>query len=264
MQDKALDAMAKRYKEEMMRLYCRKPAETAKPAPESKPVTLPETSEEIAVLTENNSAAPSAQTAPPVQTAPPTVQISPPKPPAELLKIEREISAEYREKLMHPPMPEIPQSAYEKQSSLSAGNHKFPPADDIIAELPKFDNGHGNYEFTENSGGEDDPEYQKEMAELDGKNNAGTGFLQMEISCEKGSPIDCALAVVTLNDILIVTLFSGSDGTTEAIELPVPHDGEKYTVTVYKEEFFTVHSLEVPVFSGIKSIQPVTMRADKE
>lgn len=257
MQDKALDAMAKRYKEEMMRLYCRKPAEAAKPAQEAKPVTLPETKEKASnipeALPENSS----------VQTAP-SVQTSPPKPPAELLKVERELSAEYREKLMHPPMPEIPQSAREKQISLSAGNHKFPPADDILAELPKFDVGQGNYEFTENSGGEDDPEYQKEMAELDEKNNAGTGFLQMEIACEKGSPIDCALAVVTLNDILIVTLFSGSDGTTEAIELPVPPEGEKYTVTVYKEEFFTVHSLEVPVFSGIKSIQPVTMKADKE
>lgn len=262
MQDKALDAMAKRYKEEMMRLYCRKPAETAKPAPESKPVTLPETSEEIVVLTENNSAAPSAQTAPPVQIAPPTVQISPPEPPAELLKIERELSAEYREKLMHPPMPEIPKSAYEKQSTLAPEKQKFPPADDIIAELPKFDNGHGNYEFTENSGGENDPEYQKEMAELE--NESETGFLQMEISSESGKPIDGALAAVTFNDMLIATLFSGSDGTTEAIELPVPPDGERYSITVYKEGFYTVHSLEVPVFGGIKSIQPITMRADRE
>lgn len=262
MQDKALDAMAKRYKEEMMRLYCRKPAETAKPAPEAEQVPLPEAKEKTEKIPEALPENSSVQTAPPTQPAPPSAQASPPEPPAELLKIERELSAEYRERLMHPPMPEIPQSARERQSSLAAGKHKFPPADDILAELPKFDVGQGNYEFTENSGGENAPEYQKEMAELD--RESSTGFLQIEISAEKGDPIDGALAAVTLNDMLIATLFSGSDGATEAIELPVPPEEEKYSITVYKEGFFTVHSLDVPVFGGIKSIQPVTMQADRE
>lgn len=234
MQDKTLDAMAKRYKEEMMRLYCRKPEENTKP-PEHTPVPLPLAEE-----------------------TPSTQQSAPPKPPAELLQMEKELTSEYRDRLMHPPMPEIPKSAREKRVTVSGGAQKFPPADDILAELPKFDNVQGNYEFTENTGGEDDPEYQKEMADFEA-DKGGTGFLQIEIACEKGDPVDGALAAVTLGDVLIMTLFSGSDGTTEAAELPVPTDGEKYAVTVYKEGFFTVHSLDVPVFGGIKSIQPVTM-----
>lgn len=237
MQDKALDAMAKRYKEEMMRLYCRKP--------EGKAAETP---------------APSTKT-----------EDKPPAPPAALLKIEEDISGnsaiseERMEKLMHPPMPEIPQSAREKpRSVVSAAAQKFPPADDILAELPKFDSGQGNYEFTENTGGESDPEYQKEMQAFNAETDCGTGFLQIEIACEKGEPVDGALAAVTLCDALIATLFSGADGVTEAAELPVPQNGEKYAVTVYKEGFFTVHNLDVPVFSGIKSIQPVTMAYVKQ
>lgn len=230
MQDKELDAMAKRYKEEMMRLYCRKPEAKAAETPAPSPKT----------------------------------EDKPPAPPAALLKIEEDISnnsaisEERREKLMHPPMPEIPQSAREK-TRVSASAQKFPAADDILAELPKFDSGQGNYEFTENTGGESDPEYQKEMQDFGAETEVGTGFLQIEIACEKGDPVDGALAAVTLCDALIATLFSGADGTTEAAELPVPKNGEKYAVTVYKEGFFTVHDLDVPVFSGIKSIQPVTM-----
>lgn len=231
MQDKALDAMAKRYKEEMMRLYCRKPEEKAAETPAPSPKT----------------------------------EDKPPSPPAALLKIEEDISdsaavsEERKERLMHPPMPEIPQSAREKSRSVVSAAQKFPSADDILAELPKFDSGQGNYEFTENTGGESDAEYQKEMQDFNAETEVGTGFLQMEIACEKGNPVDGALAAVTLCDALIATLFSGADGTTEAAELPVPQNGEKYAVTVYKEGFFTVHNLDVPVFCGIKSIQPVTM-----
>lgn len=239
MQDKTLDAMAKRYKEEMMRLYCRKPEENTKP--EHTPVPLP--------LAEEKQSALSA----------PSTQSAPPKPPAELLQMEKELTSEYRDRLMHPPMPEIPQSAREKSRSVVTAAQKFPSADDILAELPKFDSGQGNYEFTENSGGESDPEYQKEMQDFNAETEVGTGFLQIEIACEKGDPVDGALAAVTLCDALIATLFSGADGVTEAAELPVPQNGEKYAVTVYKEGFFTVHNLDVPVFSGIKSIQPVTM-----
>ena len=96
----------------------------------------------------------------------------------------------------------------------------------------------------------------------DFRSGDGEGYLQVEVTCgESGCPIEGAAIAVTRQsgdmDTLAATLVTGTEGCTEAVTLPA--NGDKYMITVYKEGFFTVRDLDVPIFDTIKSIQPVTM-----
>ncbi|MDE6131891.1 MAG: hypothetical protein K2G04_00735 [Oscillospiraceae bacterium] len=241
MQDKALDAMAKKYKEEMMRLYAHGGTSTASQTPQT-----------LAVKPEN--------------TAVNDVSVQPREqtPPKDM------------ERLMHPPMPNIPNVSpkCEKRIVENAQKSKFPSPDDIVAaealqdmaqgeaensaqneDTPRFDNGHeqGNYDFTD--------------AEREQYFKDGEGYLKLEVS-GGGQPLDCALAAVfrvtDSGDVLTATFFTDQKGETEVITLPVLGLDEKYTVTVAKEGFFTVHSLEIPIFDSIKSIQPVELKKEQQ
>lgn len=238
MQDKALDAMAKKYKEEMMRLYASGPSAPSRPSASNKP------------------SAPQEATAKPHNE---TVNGTSQQPHEQRLKNDTD-------RLMHPPMPQIPsisQKCEEKASaSESTQGGKFPSPDELMAELtPRFDNvreqeqehEQGNYEFTE--------------AEREQMFEDGEGYLKLEVSgC--GQPLDCALAalfrVTDSGDVLTAIFFTDSKGETEVITLPVLGLDEKYTVTVAKEGFFTVRDLEIPIFDSIKSIQPVELKKEQK
>lgn len=262
MQDKALDAMAKKYKEEMMRLYASGPSASGKPSAQSR------------------TSAPSQPSAPQEATVKPsneTVNGNSQKPQEQTAKKDTE-------RLMHPPMPQIP-NVSQKCGEKAAENTqcgKFPSPEELMAEIaaqetsqsetvnaaqtestPRFDNtreqgqeqGHeqGNYDFTE--------------AERERMFDDGEGYLKLEVSgC--GQPLDCALAAVfrvtDSGDVLTAIFFTDAKGETEVITLPVLGLDEKYTVTVAKEGFYTVHSLEIPIFDSIKSIQPVELKKEQK
>lgn len=227
MQDKALDAMAKKYKEEMMRLYASGPSSAQK-------MTATPHNEEANEVS--------------------------PKPHEQTAKNDTD-------RLMHPPMPQIPSISKkcEEKASESTQGGKFPSPDELMAELtPRFDNvreqeqeqeqdhEQGNYEFTE--------------AEQERTFTDGEGYLKLEVS-GGSQPLDCALAAVfrvtDSGDVLTAIFFTDAKGETEVITLPVLGLDEKYTVTVAKEGFFTVRDLEIPIFDSIKSIQPVELKCEK-
>lgn len=278
MQDKSLDAMAKKYKEEMMRLYSKQPE--SRPSAPNKPSAL--------------SHEPRAMTEKPQNTEVNNVP----------QQTEEHTSKKDIDRLMHPPMPQIPsipQSCVEKPAE-NAPKSKFPSPEELMAEhtaqeaaqnaspsgnadtaqnesTPRFDNVHsqdseqvysqdskqahgqtseqeheqGNYDFTE--------------AEQERMFDCGEGYLKLEVS-GGGQPLDCALAAVfrvtDCGDVLVATFFTDAKGETEVITLPVLGLDEKYTVTVAKEGFFTVHSLEIPIFDSIKSIQPVELKQEQK
>lgn len=258
MQDKSLDAMAKKYKEEMMRLYAGNQSNMRQNAPQANAVTT-------------------------VSQQKASVQAG----------SEKRTDTE---RLMHPPMPKIPaaaQNSEQEHSENSAENmqkSKFPSPDELVASeitqnmvkntvqntaqnavqdtapsavqnasqcktAPRFDNDHeqGNYDFTE-------AEHDRELF------RDGEGYLKLEVTAV-GQPVDCALAVVSRftdsGDVLVATFFTDAKGETEVMTLPVLGLDERYAVTVAKEGFYTVHNLEIPIFDSIKSIQPVELKQEK-
>lgn len=134
----------------------------------------------------------------------------------------------------------------------------------------RFDTGtehmQGNYDLY--------PEEENRQEDMYG-NGCGTaltgeGYIQVEVTDgSDGSPIaGAAVAVLKKmwdHDTLEVMLATDSGGMTEAFALPAAERGkgrkpyEEYMITVYKEGFFSVNMLSVPIFDTIKSIQPVEM-----
>lgn len=235
MQDKSLDAMAKKYKEEMMRLYAHGGGEQST----SGKSAVTRTAEPEAVKPETK-AVNEVSEQPEPQTCKPDV-----------------------ERLEHPPMPQIPKVPQKDEEKFVENKQKskFPSPDEILAAetngtqnepAPMFDSGHeqGNYDFTEAALSFED----------------GEGYLKLEVSGD-GQPLDCALVLVfrvtDCGDVLAATFFTNEKGETEVITLPVLGLDEKYTVTVAKEGFFAVRGLEIPIFDSIKSIQPVELKCEK-
>lgn len=261
MQDKSLDAMAKKYKEEMLRLYGKKPAE-----PQIAAVPQPPAAEQPKDEHSETTAA-EAKTVP--------------KEEANCSKPTRKSA----EELMHPPMPKIPHISQEhtEQAVKTVQTSKFPTPEELIASeagkteksdqieaAPRFDSDHaqGNYDFTRSV--EADETYSREIRDFEIENSFpadGEGYLKLEVTCE-GQPLESALAAVSRmtdsGDVLVSTFTTGSDGETEAITLPVLGIDEKYAVTVAKEGYFTVHNLEIPIFDSIKSIQPVELKKEQQ
>ncbi|MDE6708962.1 MAG: hypothetical protein K2J76_00555, partial [Oscillospiraceae bacterium] len=226
MQDKSLDAMAKKYKEEMMRLYAGGTSASSKPSAPHETTAKPHNETVNGTLEQ-----PREQTA-----------------------------KKDTERLMHPPMPQIPSVSKncEETAALNTQKSKFPSPEELMAGhtaheaeqnsspsenvntaqneiMPRFDNDRkqaaeqvqqqeheqGNYDFTEAE--------QARMFE------DGEGCLKLEVS-GGGQPLDCALAAVfrvtDCGDVLVATFFTDSKGETEVITLPVLGLDEKYTVTV--------------------------------
>lgn len=261
MQDKALDAMAKKYKEEMMRLYSHGSGASVGMSVSSRPSVSKE---------------PSAPPSPtPLHTVKPQNETV-----NEVSQQPREQTAERDvERLMHPPMPEIPTVSpkCEERVAENTQKSKFPSPDELLAAAtqdggtrneaqqnepaPRFDSSkehaheQGNYDFTEAE------QEQRNLSFEDGE-----GYLKLEVS-GGGQPLDCALAAVfrvtDCGDVLVATFFTDVKGETEVITLPVLDLDEKYTVTVAKEGFYAVRDLEIPIFDSIKSIQPVELKPEK-
>lgn len=305
-----LDAMAQKYKEEMMRIYNRSrvsetaateaaKSETAATVFTAAPVSVSDksaaypyrASESGAENTVNADKAdiPENTEKPCVSEADKSRLMRPPMPniPRGAETRERENN---RRSPNDPPMPKIPPQMGGNSETVKS---KFPTAEELIrldsessapeaAEQPRdarFEpaprDGHnqGNYDFSVFP----DDEYKKEIENFGGYEDdelffAAQGYLQVEVSAENGEPIDSAAIVVTERagdtDTLVVTLVTGSDGKTEVIALPIPHNAERngkmqgdYMITVYKEGYYTVYNLPVPIFDTIKSIQPVTVAA---
>lgn len=341
---KKLDDMAEKYKEEMMRIYNKKRAEQSaqqkepEPKPDSVSETVPDKKTEQAAKPKKNSYDKKERGKKHKKGSSGGVN-SKPESNSHGDEQCQHNNARDNEKLMHPPMPEIPhdrgkphsrkpseepkeqpsepcEKAEKDCASERSQSPKFPTAKELIsmdgsgdsdgkdAEKavpasamqendssrlpdPRFESegnvpdnienndGHmqGNYNFRSEPDGDntDEPEHS------DPEMSAGHGYLQAEVTEQgSGSPISGAAVVVVRRigdyDSLEAILTTDSHGMTESLELAVPcvssvQNGdpcEEYMVTVYKEGFYSVNMLPVPVFDTIKSIQPVEMaRAEK-
>ena len=181
----------------------------------------------------------------------------------------------------------VPAAAMQRQEHHSAPDARFESNGSDVDDTDNMDgmnnDGHlqGNYNFNS----EPDAEYEKEMEDFESveyshrrnfRRTAGQGYLQAEVTDQgDGSPISGAAVVVVRklgdSDSLETILTTDSKGMTESISLDVPdtpgHRGmntgsepyEEYMITVYKEGYYSVNMLPVPIFDTIKSIQPIEM-----
>ena len=154
-------------------------------------------------------------------------------------------------------------------------NQRYPEPD-----LSDLDTDSGTLDPSEN---ETSPEYDSE-AEL----GDSIGYIQANVRTgDESSPVEGATvsvtAVVDGQRLIIASGLTDMNGTTPKFAVPVPdiehsqsHDSHirpysLYDVAVSAEGFFTARSVDVPVFSGITSVQnfnmipvPYMMNGDSE
>ncbi len=105
---------------------------------------------------------------------------------------------------------------------------------------------------------------------------SGQGYLQVEVTtASRAVPVQDATVIITESvngmDSLIGMAVTDENGGTPIIPLSAPLKSfsespdpserpySEYNIRVYKQGFYTVPQLTVPIFDSIKSIQPVSM-----
>ncbi len=137
----------------------------------------------------------------------------------------------------------------------------------------------GNYDFNPN---EENPPANDLEPLYDGyppekeKNLTGIGYIKAEVTTGSGSaPVEGATVIITKKKgdktMLIKMLVTDENGETEEVELPAPDISysespdpaerpfSEYRISVSADGYYTVPEIIVPVFSTVKSIQPVAM-----
>ena len=261
--DKAkIDEMARKYKEEMMRLYNRsasgrtpmqKPADTTmKPpsAPKSAneykpPENNAEVKEENASKSENHS--------------------------------DNESTSKFRsaDDILSEEM-ESPKavSAMAQQDTDMGSNYEYTENNDNSPEREIFPSGQIP-DIPESETAVLEPLYKPKGDASEGVMN-GTGLIQVEVTAAgQAVPIPNATVIITQKtdkgNSLLYMLITDDSGMAKAVPLPAPDKKysespdevrkpfAEYQVGVYAPGFYTVPEITVPVFSTIKSIQPVQM-----
>lgn len=279
MNEKAqLNAMAEKYKAEMMRLYNKSAPSgsaaknTAKP-PEHKPpqMTSPEPKKETKPKIKHDNMRPPEMPKKP-EPAPKFPS------PSDIMRAE-ENSGEAVQTVAAVPV------RAENAAGIPhphGGNYGFSPessrSDEVPYQMPfaKPESTETPYPYEQIPPAQPEstlePLYTDNAAEL----NTSSGFLQAEVStANRALPIKDASVIVTRKDgdksELIALLTTDENGLTETIELPAPNIAysespdqtqkpfSDYQLAVYARGFYTVPQLNVPIFPTVKSIQPVSM-----
>ena len=257
----SVDEMAKKYKEEMMRLYSKSSSKPAQPAQNT----------EKPAVTENK----------PSQTRTQIPKVQPPQIPARENEAEKPV-------MEAAPKP-VPSAAKES---------RFPTPEEILAaeesksdktETPEFSDSRiqseevhmqGNYDFTpynDTSEDELEPLYtgnSEENAPL--SEMTGTGYITAEVTTGDGAvPVENAVVLITRKEgdknVLVRMLVTDESGSTETVALPAPDiryseapdplekPYAEYNLSAYAKGFYPVPEMTVPVFSTVKSIQPIAL-----
>lgn len=153
------------------------------------------------------------------------------------------------------------------------------PQDNIVPERSDENepqNFQGNYNSEEFSDLNDalEPRYKGE--EGDSPDESGVGYIKAEVTTGSGAvPIGNAVVLITKKvngkNYLLKMLITDESGSTETVALPAPNasfsetpdPSEKpfadYYISAYADGFYAENDMEVPVFSGVKSIQPIAL-----
>lgn len=257
-QKNSVDEMAKKYKEEMMRLYSKS---SSKPA--------------------QNVNKPAVQENQPPKMQMPEVQL----PPQQELTREKEAEQPVMEAAPKPVPRTVEGSRFPTPEEILAAEESTPKA----SEVPEFSGSRiqggevhmqGNYDFTpynDATADELEPLYNgNNEANAPTSEMTGTGYITAEVTTGDGAvPVENAVVLITRKEgdknVLVRMLITDESGSTETIALPAPDiryseapdplekPYAEYNLSAYAKGFYPVSDMIVPVFSTVKSIQPVAM-----
>ncbi len=267
-----INEMAKKYKEEMMRLYSRSAySNQHKPAVQSAPKP---TVRKSGSIPEKTVASASAEQVKQTSAAPPPFTA------ANKNKKENSSKFESPDAILARELESV--DAVPAMADIS-DMPQFDPNENSSGRLPENtpDDEHeqGNYDFSPNENSPADEDFQVLYDESEPKSAApmtAKGYLEVEVTAANSAiPIPKATVIVTQQrgdeNLLIKMLTTNMNGDTETIELPAPDiaysespdpDAKpfaEYRISVAARGFYTVPEITVPIFAGVKSIQPITM-----
>lgn len=167
-------------------------------------------------------------------------------------------------------------SSDEARNEPSAGEFRpemTSPRENPTSEPENFQ---GNYNSEEFSDLSDPLEPRYSGNEDKTPDVSGTGYIKAEVTTGGGAvPIENAVVLITKKEngktYLLKMLISDESGSTETVALPAPNVSfsetpdptEKpfanYYISAYADGFYAENDMEVPVFSGVKSIQPIAL-----
>lgn len=147
------------------------------------------------------------------------------------------------------------------------------PRENMASEPENFQ---GNYNSEEFSDLSDPLEPRYSGDEDETPDVSGVGYIKAEVTTGGGAvPIENAVVLITKKEngktYLLKMLISDESGSTETVALPAPNVSfsetpdptEKpfadYYISAYADGFYAENDMEVPVFSGVKSIQPIAL-----
>lgn len=272
-----IEAMARKYKEEMLRMYKQsgktsggavqtalpqKKAEPMPPKPAQAVQPMKPTAVEMVIPPNNVPVQGSAHTEKPAYTPPK------PQPVPKFLSPEEIMREEYEETLES----RVPPQA-DAREELSEPSDAALPREKAADEPENFQ---GNYNSEEFSDMSDPLEPRYSGEENASPDESGIGYIKAEVTTGGGAvPIENAVVLITKKEngrtYLLKMLISDESGSTETVALPAPNvsfsetpdPSEKpfadYYISTYADGFYAENDMEVPVFSGVKSIQPIAL-----
>lgn len=152
-----------------------------------------------------------------------------------------------------------------------------PAAEELRHEMTSEpENFQGNYNSEEFSDLSDPLEPRYSGGEDETSDASGVGYIKAEVTTGSGAvPIENAVVLITKKEngktYLLKMLISDESGSTETVALSAPNVSfsetpdptEKpfanYYISAYADGFYAENDMEVPVFSGVKSIQPIAL-----
>ncbi len=271
-----IEAMARKYKDEMLRMYKNNirsskanvgKAESISPPQAAQP-KIPSQSVQAKDPAEN------VRTVQPPHTEKQAESVNPIKLTQHTLEIQ--------------PKNEQPREYIE---NVAQEKPKFPPPEELMNDesenfaeteetgaAKQYDqpNFQGNYNSEEFSDLSDPLEPRYSGGEDETSDEDGIGFIKAEITTGNGAvPIENAVVLITKKEngktYMLKMLISDESGSTETVALPAPNVSfsetpdptEKpfadYYISAYADGFYAENDMEVPVFSGVKSIQPIAL-----
>lgn len=251
-----IESMARKYKEEMLRMYKKSGGTADKTVKSVTPTREKETTPSIK----------------PQERASVEKKV-PAELPKEVYRKDNIKASDEKQKMAKFPSPE------EIMRRESEGAEEKIPVMLQTREntVPEPENFQGNYNSEKFSDLNDklEPRYKGEETEIS-PDVSGTGYIKAEVKTGSGAvPIENAVVLITRKkngkNYLLKMLITDESGSTETVSLPAPNvsfsetpdPSEKpfadYYISAYADGFYAENDMEVPVFSGVKSIQPIAL-----
>lgn len=279
-----IEAMARKYKEEMLRMYKQSgrtgggASETISPPRNVQPIKPKTAAESTATKSELTPKA--VPTAPLMSESADSVKAEPKTP--QMLEIPKNTPKfPSPEDIMREEFGEPMENRFGNEV-VSANNdsdevRNEPAAEEFRPEMTSEpENFQGNYNSEEFSDLSDPLEPRYSGGEDETYDASGVGYIKAEVTTGSGAvPIENAVVLITKKEngktYLLKMLISDESGSTETVALSAPNVSfsetpdptEKpfadYYISAYADGFYAENDMEVPVFSGVKSIQPIAL-----